>query len=233
MSRRLKIALGAAAALVLAVAVGASGAIAVSRALDGDRSQAVIEDAAGQLGIEPEALSDALEQALENRVEEAVESGRLTEEQGERLKERLRSGAAPLFGGFGFGGQDKGLERGLGHLRVGASLEAAAEYLGLTPAELRERLRDGDTLAEVAEDEEKSVDGLVQALVAEAESAIEEAVDSGRLSEERGAELQDGLEERVTELVNGELRLRGFGRPFRGGFWFQGGGPPPFAGPRG
>ena len=61
---------------------GAGGAIAASDALSPeDRSQAVIDDAAKQLGVEPSALSDALKHALENRIDEAVEAGRLTEEQ--------------------------------------------------------------------------------------------------------------------------------------------------------
>ncbi len=116
MTRRRKIAIASGAgALVLVVAgLGAAGAIAASRMLSpNEESQAVIDDAAAQLGIEPSELSDALKQALENRIDEAVESGRLTEEQAERLKERLESSEVPLlFGpvgprwhglGFGFG----------------------------------------------------------------------------------------------------------------------------------
>lgn len=232
MSRRSKLALGTVAAAVVAVAVGASGAVAVSRVLDRDGSRAVIEDAAGQLGVEPEALSDALKQALENRVDEAVESGLLTEEQAERLKARIGSAASPFFGGFGLHPPGHRFGRGPGHTRGFASLEAASSYLGLTEAELRERLRDGGTLAEIARDEDKSVDGLVDALVDDAKTRIDEAVEAGRLTEERAAELEETLEERTTRLVNGELRGRGHGMKFGRGSGFPGG-PPPFAGPRG
>lgn len=227
MSRKSKLALGGTLALALAVAVGASGAIAVSRALDDDASQAIIDDAAAELGVEPDALSGALRQALENWIDEAVESGRLTQEQGERLKERLESGEVPFFGGLG----PPGFGFGLGHHLAGPpSLEAAASYLELEDTELRERLRDGDTLADVARAEGKSVDGLVDALVAAAEERIDEAVDEGRLDEERAAELKEGLEARIDDLVNSELRFRG-GPPFRRDFGFHGGGPPPWAGP--
>ncbi len=46
-------------------------------------------------------------------------------------------------------------------------LAEAAEYLGLERAELRDRLRDGSSLADVARAEGKSVDGLKAALRAE------------------------------------------------------------------
>jgi polyhydroxyalkanoate synthesis regulator phasin len=215
MNRTKKLLLAAAAAAVVAVAVGASGAIAVSRVLDDDASEEVIEDAADQLGVEPQALADALKQALQNRVDEAVESGRLTEEQGERLKELIESGDVPFLGGFGL----RGLGGfGPGHFGPFASLDTAASYLDVTEAELRERLRDGETLAEIARDEGKSVDGLVDALVDAAKARIDEAVDEGRLDEERADELRDGLRARLQELVNDELARRGDGPRFGGHF---------------
>jgi hypothetical protein len=210
-STKIKIAGIAALALALAIALGAAGAIAASRALDSNEDeQAVIDDAADRLGVEPGELSEALTEALESRIDDAVEDGRLSEEQGERLKEALESGAAPLF----FGGWGK-LEHRLGGLRVD-SLETAASYLGVGEDALRERLREGETLAEVAEDEGKSVDGLVQALVDAGEARIDEAVDDGRLDEERADELKGELEERTRELVNGELDLVPGWSPWKG-----------------
>jgi hypothetical protein len=221
-----KVVAGTVGALVLAVAVGAAGAVAASRALSAnEQSQAVIDDAAGQLGIESSELSDALKQALKNRVDEAVEAGRLTEEQGERLKERIDSDEMPLlFGGFG---------QHFGHPGHFGGLDAAATYLGLTEAELRDQLRDGKTLAGVARDEGKPVAGLVDAMVAAAEERIDEAVEDGRLDEDRAVELKQGLEEHMTDLVEGELPDRPFGRR---GFGFGPGGlehgPPGLRGPR-
>jgi len=223
---KIKVAGSAALAVVLTVTLGAAGAIAASRALSSDeQSQAVIDDAAAQLGVEPSALSDALEEALKNRVDAAVEAGRLTEEQGDELKERIESGDSPLlFGGFGHKGP------GFGHF---GNFEAAAPYLGLTMAELRDRIANGDTLAEIAKAEGKSVDGLVQTLIDAAEERIDDAVADDRLTEDRAAELKEGLEERITDLVNGELRDRHFGfRPgFGRGFGLHGG-PSAFHGPQ-
>jgi polyhydroxyalkanoate synthesis regulator phasin len=216
---RTKIVAGVAGAIVLAVAVGATGAVAASRALSADdESQAIIDDAADQLGVEPSALADALKQALENRVDRAVESGRLTEEQGNRLKERIDHGSVPFLGGFGH----KGFGWGHGPHGFGG-LDAATSYLGITEDELRSELAAGATLADLAEAEGRSVEGLVDAMVADAETRIDQAVADGKLTDEQAATAKERLREHVTALVNGELRPRGLGRGgerspgFRGG----------------
>ena len=72
--RNAKVAAGAIAVAAVAVGLVATGAVAASRALSpGEESKAVIDDAAGQLGVEPSALRDALKQALKNRIDEAVQ----------------------------------------------------------------------------------------------------------------------------------------------------------------
>jgi polyhydroxyalkanoate synthesis regulator phasin len=231
MSKTLKTKLAVAGALVLAIALGSAGAIAAPRVLSpNDESQAVIDDAADQLGVEPSELSEALRQALENRVDEAVESGRLTQEQGRALKERIEAGETPLFFG-GFGARGTGHFGHFGHF---GHLDAAASHLGLTEAELREQLADGKTLADVARAESKTVDGLVQALVEAGEAKLDEAVAEGRLTQAQADEIAEGLEERMTDLVNGERPERRFDRRFGDGFGhrFGGGGPPAFAGPQ-
>ena len=54
--------------------------------------------------------------------------------------------------------------RGAPHLAVREAFSAAAEYVGLSRAELLARLREGQSLAEIAEAEGKSVEGLKQAI---------------------------------------------------------------------
>src|SRR5213080_3201005 len=148
MSSRLKPKVIAGAVAGLAVA-GAGGAYAATQ-LGSPRqdNQAVLNDAAKQLGVEPSALTAALKKALENRVDAAVAAGRLTKEQGDALKSRIEAGGLPFLGG-GFGHRG-----GLGLKHVGA-LAAAATYLGLTDPELRAQLDAGKTLAQIATDKSK------------------------------------------------------------------------------
>jgi hypothetical protein len=196
MVRRYRLAIAVVAVLSVLVA---GTAVAATRALSpNEPGQAVIEDAARQLGVEPKALSDALEQALKNRVDEAVEDGRLSKEQGQTMKERIDAREAPLFG-LGPGPRLRRHHVG----PVPAKLEAAARYLGMTQEELRGALEDGKTLAQVARDRSKSVDGLVDALVAPAEQKLARAVEEGRLTEAAKTKILSQLREHLTEVVNG------------------------------
>jgi hypothetical protein len=190
----------------LAVAGGGAAIAATTLGSRQEESKAVIEDAARQLGVTPSELSDALKEALENRVDEAVAAGRLTDEQGEELKEKLESEEVPLLGGLGHGHH-----RGLGRHGFG-NLETAASFLDMNEAELRDELEEGKTLAEVAEDEGKSVDGLVAALVADETNALAQAVLDGRLTQAQADRIAENAKERATDLVEGELGARGNGR---------------------
>jgi hypothetical protein len=107
---------------------------------------------------------------------------------------------------------DGARHRGPGHRgeHRGEALEAAAAAIGIDEDALREALRDGPTLAEVAEANGVDPQVVVDALVAEANERLDEAVAEGRLSEERATELRAELAERITERVQE-------GRPERGG----------------
>ena len=206
MKKRTKLAAGAGAALA---AVGAGGAVAATALSPSEESKAVVEDAAKQLGVDPAKLSDALRQALENRVDEAVAAGRLTEEQGEAMKQRLEADDFPLLPGPAFG--HRGF--GLGHHGL-RDLDAAASFLGVGEEALRERLRDGETLAEVARAEGKPVDGLVSALVAAATTRLDEAVAAGRITKAQRDRIVSGLQERTAAIVDGEFpAFKGRGAP--------------------
>jgi uncharacterized protein involved in exopolysaccharide biosynthesis len=203
----------AVALVAVAVVAGAGGAIAATQFSPESESEAVIEDAARQLGVEPEELSGALKQALENRLDEAVEDGRLTEEQADRLKERLQADEFPLFRGPGPLAPPRLHRHGP---RLFAVLDAAADYLDVPEGELRERLREGETLAEIARGEGKPVDGLVDALVTEKTKRLDEAVEDGRLTDAQRDRIVARLREHTTDLVNGRLPTPRPGRFFHG-----------------
>jgi hypothetical protein len=215
--KRTKLAAGAGAALAV---VGAGGAVAANRLSPAEESKAVVEDAARQLGVDPAKLNAALKQALEKRIDEAVQDGRLTAKQGEAMKARIEAGQFPLLG-LG--------HRGFGH-RGFRDLDAAAAFLGVVELALRERLREGETLAEVAKAEGKSVDGLVTAIVAATTKRLDAAVAAGRVTKSQRDLIVASLKQRTTEIVNGTFpALRGRGGLGHGGHSFAG---PRFEPPR-
>lgn len=182
----------------LVVVVGAGAAVGATGALSPEEeSAAVVNDAAEQLGVEPSELTAALKTALKNRVDAAVAAGRLTEAQGTAMKARIDAGGVPLTG-FG-GGPRFHHHHGPG---LHGGLDTAADYLGVTEAQLRTAFADGRTLAQVAKSKGKSVDGLVTALVADAKARLAEAVKDGRITQAQSNAMQAGLRARITYMVN-------------------------------
>src|SRR3954470_23815055 len=102
MKRNRKLMIGAGAMLAGA---GGGAALAASSSSPAQENQAIVDDAAQQLGIPSSKLSDALKKALTDRVDAAVAAGRLTKPEGDALKQRIASGDYPLFAGphRGFG----------------------------------------------------------------------------------------------------------------------------------
>jgi hypothetical protein len=152
MNRKHKLIFGAAALLA---AAGGGVAIAASDSTPSQESQAVIDDAAKKLGISSSKLSDALKQALIDRVDAAVAAGRITKSEADALKQRINADDFPLFPGPGRGFEQHGFF---------GKLDAAADYLGLTEAQLQKQRLAGKTLTQIAQAQKKSVSGLASAL---------------------------------------------------------------------
>ena len=131
-----------------------------------------------------------------------VSDGSITQEQADEVVSALDEA--------GIGHRD-------GHRGFGPSLSAAATALGMTEDELRTALQtDGTTLADVAGDQGVEVDALVDALVTAQQERIAAAVEDGRITQEQADERLADLEERVTERVNSEASVGGPGHGFRG-----------------
>src|SRR3954469_7344573 len=148
----------AGAAAGLAIAAGAAG---VADAVSGgagsgppDGRQAILNDVAKRLNIAPQKLKDAFDAALAAR----------------RPPNGPGPGGPPPPGRPPFGHPPPG--------PIGGGLDAAAKYLGLTDTQLFQRLRSGKSLAQVAADQNKSVQGLKDALDAEFRKRLDEIVNA-------------------------------------------------------
>jgi hypothetical protein len=113
------------------------------------------------------------------------------------------SGSSPPAAGLRFVGTAPG----------GGPLQAAADYLGLSLDALRTQLQAGQTLAQVAAAQGKSVSGLEDALVADARSHLDAAVAAGKLTAGEESSILAEMTSHVDDLVNGkvESHLRGPG----------------------
>ncbi len=189
---RRHIALAAALVAVATLAFGAGAASAADTPTLGDA-------VAARLGITGDQLRTAFKAELNSRIDAAVAAGKLTPEQGAKLKERVANAKGLGIGARrAFTQKHKALVARI--VRVNR-LHLAAKYLGMTPKEIRTARQDGQSLAQIATSKGKSVDGLVAAIVAPAKARAAKAVSNGRLTQQRADELIARLTERAQALV--------------------------------
>jgi hypothetical protein len=209
-----------AAAGVIALGAGAGGAIAASKG-SATSGNGFLARVAGHLGISTQKLEDATKAAAIDQVDADLKAGRITKAQADEMKARINAGDVPLFFGgphrFGDFGHD-----GPGRFARGGHLSAAADYLGLTVPQLLQKLSGGKSVAKA---QNKSVDGLKQAMLADAKTHLDRAVKDGMLTEAQATQALNELRSRIDEIVNGTFRGPGEHREFR---WR--GGPPGDAG---
>jgi len=209
-----------AGAVVLAAVAGGGAALAASHEWGSDQRQAVINDAAGRLGVTPSALQNAFKGALKDQIEAAVTAGKLTRAQADAIEAKIDAGQ-----GLGFGGPGRGPGGPGGHFGpgggmrgiLGPSLDAATSYLGLTEAQIRTQLQSGKTLAQIATAQGKTADGLVGALVTAETAQLAKAVQAGKLTAAQQTQILATLKQRVTDLVNGTFPGPGMKDGFGGG----------------
>jgi hypothetical protein len=214
------------AATAAALIAGGTGAAVAAQGASSSPS-GFFDSLAKHLGISTEKLKDATKAAAIDQVDAALKAGTITEEQAKALKDRINSGDLPLLVGprLGFGphADGPGFHHGFG-FGFGGQLSSAADYLGLTVAELREKLAAGQSLADVAKAQGKSVDGLKQAIRDAAKKRLDQAVSDGLLTAAQEKDILDRLDEHLDEIVTNTFQ-RFHDRPPLPGAFFGPGGP--------
>jgi hypothetical protein len=124
----------------------------------------------------------------------------------------------PRLGGptLGIGPVGPDVMFGPGEVAGTDPLDKAADYLGMDEADVRTALRDGRSLADLARDKGKSVDGLKRALRDAIREDADKAVEDGALTREQADRFVEEFGSAVDKLVDDNL-TRGFDFGFRSG----------------
>jgi hypothetical protein len=214
----------AALALTGAVLAGGTGAaIAAVTKDDGKKAEdAILGDAAKRLNVAPDALRSALSAAEDAQLDQAVKDGKLTQQQADAIKARRAKSGRVLGGGPGLRGLRDGPGFGHGfphHGPAGAIFPSLAKALGITDTQLRDQMRSGKSIADIAKAQNKSLDDVRSAMKADAKTQAAKAVADGDLTQAQADELLSHLDEALAHLGDArpKLRLRGH----------RGGGPVP------
>jgi ribosomal protein S20 len=173
--------------------------------LEGDKT---IAQVAQEQGVDVQAVITSMVADATAHIDQGVQEGRLTADQAKERKANLQDRITRLVNE----GKPKG--EGRGH---GPKLDAAAKALGVSTDELRQQLRDGKTIAQVAEDRNVDKEKVIDAMVEDAEQHLDQAVQDGKLTADQANERKANLKDRITALVdNGPQRGRD-GGPGPGG----------------
>jgi polyhydroxyalkanoate synthesis regulator phasin len=126
---------------------------------------------------------------LEDAIQALVADGTITQDQADKVIAAVKA-ARPDHG------------PGPRHHVAKVELQAAADYLGVSIEDVRTALQDGKTLATLAGEQGKDVDGLIAALVDATSARIDKAVADGKLTQEQADEAKANLQDHVTHFVN-------------------------------
>ena len=216
LARRTVVLLGS----VAAVAAGSVGAIAATTNDEAKKAEAeVLSDAAKDLGVKSDDLRKALSDALNAQLDKAVKTGKLTQEQADAIKKRRAESGTVLPLGPGLRGpHGHGLRGGPGfgrdHMRE--EMAAIAKVLGISTTELREQLRAGKTIAQIAKAENKDLADVKAAMKKVDLAELDAAVKAGRLTKAERDEIAKDLDARIDDKVNGRMRPGRHGHGGRG-----------------
>ncbi len=156
-------------------------------------------------------LEAALTTALKQAIQQEVKAKRLTSGQASTQEKQAAATVARFV-------QDTG-PRGFGALGGGrggslAALQpAAASYLGLSAAKLQQYMRSGQSLAEIASSEKKSLAGLESVLT----TALRQAIQKEAASKQLTSAQAKAQERQAAATVQRFVERKGFGQRPAGG----------------
>ncbi len=161
-----------------------------------------VAQVATEHGVDPTSVVNAVVAALSQRIDQAAAQGTIDADKAAQAKQKLPDVANHLVNSTKLG-------RGQGYRLLKDGAKAAATEIGISEADLKQAVKGGKTIAQVAKDHDKSVDDVVNAIVKAANGDIDQAVKDGKLDSKRADTLKSKLPDRVKQFVNGELRRHG------------------------
>ncbi len=135
----------------------------------------------------PETAVDDNYGAALQTVDQMVQDGEMTSAQAEQIKEKLASDQ-----GF----RQRFFVRLLLRRIQRAEVRALSDVLGMSPQELRDALKSGKSLRELAEEKGVSKEDIRSAMLDAAKSVLDQAVNRGLITEEQADRILERIESR-------------------------------------
>jgi len=187
-----------------------------TRLQGGESLAEIIEAEGGDL----EAVVTAALTGLDEKFDALVEAGRLESSQVDDYKAAAEQRVRDWLAGTYEGKRGKGRGR-LGGKAVGL-ISIVSEQTGVSVEDIRTKLTDGSSLADVIDEADGDQTAVTDAAMAAFEERLTAAIDSGRVSADQADELRQDMRERIDAALqadggpgckgHGKSGSRGWGR---------------------
>lgn len=169
--------------------------------LDGLKDGKSINTILTENGKDPGTVEAAVLADVKAKLDSAVSNGRITQEQADKAYAKAQEALPKLF--------ERVPDPNRPHPRIAArvvgavrgELKIAADTIGISPQDLAAAVRDGQTIAAVANAHNVAPQAVIDALVAPGNTRIDQAVANGKITDEQGAEAKTRLLNAITKLV--------------------------------
>lgn len=179
--------------------------------LDADTLKSELkEKTLAEIAEEKGVSTEDLQSKLEAWLEENISANRPAKESSDDSSTDSQAAKTPDFAdmaakmleskGFGMGHGHGGM---MGSGMFGDS-EELANLLGLTTDELKAAIKEGSSLADIAEKQNVAVNDVIDLLVSSMTEKLKAQLEEGKLADEQYEARKTELENRVTRMVNGE-----------------------------
>lgn len=172
-------------------------AVAAAGAQEGEDAgpvQTFVSRLAGKLGVSEDQLTTAVKDVELEMVDEALAEGRITQEQADRMRERIENGDLRFPGGPG--------PHPSACVVAGRYVYLTAEALGIEESAVIGGLKEGKSLVQIAADNGMRVDEFKAALTAQVEEHLAEKVADGDITEEQADRMLAMFNENVDRVIN-------------------------------
>ena len=160
------------------------------------RSGETVAQLAQEKGVNLDSLVTDVTAIRAAQLQKAVAAGKLTQDQANQILANLQNGFTYWF--------NNGKPPEDWHDRAIADdhIEQLASQLGITPGQLQDDLKSGETIAQLAQEKGISVDSLVSELTANRTAQILQEVKDGKLTQDQANNLLNGLKNGYTQWFN-------------------------------
>ena len=169
--------------------------------------EAYLNALAARLGLSVDQLKEAQKQARIDLVNKAVAEGRMTQEQADRMIQAIQSGQGPGQGGQmrpgqGQRGQQQRPNQGQRGPGMPGPGQAIADFLGMTPDQLRAEFQAGKSLAQIAEAKGITREALKEKLLEPRKARIDAAVAAGKMTAEQAKQAEERMSANIDRMLD-------------------------------